>query len=166
MLPFAFAGGGPDPTRTPSLLHTIVKSNRPILCGNATVRTLVQYKWQTFGRDFFLKEMGLYCWGLLLLMALLLIRPDPFAELTVTDLLRGDLRAKSSFVVTVFVILDSFFILFRECREMSVLGLKSYFQESWKNSIDLTVIPLTLVSPFPFYPYSTSLILLFTLSDG
>jgi hypothetical protein len=50
MLSFAFAGGDPIhdlPTtsgipkkwRIPSLLHSIVKSNRPSLCGNATVRT-------------------------------------------------------------------------------------------------------------------------------
>jgi hypothetical protein len=33
--------------------------------------------------------------------------------------------------------------LSRECREMSVLGVKNYFQEDWKNSVDLTVILLT-----------------------
>jgi hypothetical protein len=157
MLPFSFAGGDPqpvhdpkrsDPTnattggRVPSLLHAIVKSNRPSLCGNATVRTLVQHKWQTFGRDLFLKETGFYCWGLLLLMALLFIRLDPFLELTASDLLRGDVRAKSSFVVTVVVVLESLLTLSRECREMSVLG-KSYLREDWKNSVDLTVILLT-----------------------
>jgi hypothetical protein len=156
MLPFSFAGGDPQPVpdpkrsdltttvgHTPSLLHAIVKSNRPSLCGNATVRTLVQHKWQTFGRDLFLKETGFYCCGLLLLMALLFIRLDPFLDLTASDLLRGDARAKSSFVVTVVVVLESLLTLSRECREMSVLGPKSYLREDWKNSVDLTVILLT-----------------------
>ena len=152
MLVFPFTGGDPTPDpsskdpkkwRTPSLLHSIMKSNRPSLCGNATVRTLVQFKWQTFGQALFMREMGFYCVGLLLLMTLLFIRPDPFQEMTATDLLRGDLRDQSSFAVTVVVMLDSLLTLSRECREMSVLGLKNYLREDWKNSVDLTVIFLT-----------------------
>jgi hypothetical protein len=87
--------------------------------------------------------MCLYCFGLLLLMTLLFIRPDPFQELSAIDLLRGDPREQSSFAVTVVVILESLLTLSRECREMSVLGVKNYFQEDWKNSVDLTVILLT-----------------------
>jgi hypothetical protein len=152
MLAFSFAGGDPyiypsakDPTewRTPSVLHAIVKSNRPSLCGNATVRTLVQFKWQTFGQALFMKEMGFYCLGLLLLMTLLFIRPDPYQELTASDLLHGDLRDQSCFVVTLVAISDSFLTLCREIRQMSVLRLKNYFREDWKNSVDLTVILLT-----------------------
>jgi hypothetical protein len=158
MLPFAFAGGDPLPDTshndstsstnhwsTSSLLHAIVKSNRSSLCGNATVRTLVQHKWQTFGQALFMKEMRLYCWGLLLLVTLLFIRPDPFRELTAIDLLRGDGRGQCSFVVTVVVMLESLLTLSRECRQMSVLGMKSYFREDWKNIVDLTVITLMSV---------------------
>jgi hypothetical protein len=152
MLAFPFAGGdavvdpsAKDPTkwRTPSLLRAIVKSNRASLCGNATVRTLVQFKWQTFGEAMFMREMGFYYLGLLLLMTLLFIRPDPFQELTASDLLNGDLRDQCCFVVTVVVLLESLLTLSREIREMSVLGLKNYFREDWKNSVDLTVILLT-----------------------
>jgi hypothetical protein len=152
MLAVPFAGGDPvvDPSvkdpikwRTPSLLHAIVKSNRPSLCGNATVRTLVQFKWQTFGKAMFMREMGFYCLGLLLLMTLLFIRPDPFQELTGNHLLHGDLRDQSCFVVTVVVLLESLLALSQEIREMSVLGLKNYFRDDLKNSVDLTVILLT-----------------------
>lgn len=153
MLPFPFAGGDfvgvPDPNNlttrwnTPSLLHAIVNSNRPSLCGNALVRSLVQHKWQTFGRDLFLMELVLYCWGLLLLLALLFIRVDPFRELTATDLLKGDLQSQSCFVVTIVVVLESLFTLYRECHEMSVLGLRSYLREDWKNFVDLIVIAFT-----------------------
>jgi transient receptor potential cation channel subfamily A member 1 len=152
MLPFPFAGGNPklDPNdrtkwHTSSLLHSIVKSNRTSLCGNVTVRTLVQYKWQTFGRDFFMKQMGLYCLGLLLLMTLLFIRTDPFLELNATDLLHGELRDKATFAIALVVILESLVTLSRECHEMSVIGMKNYFQEDWKNIVDLIVILLTSV---------------------
>lgn len=135
--------GLPDPVDPiPSILHTIVKSDRSSLCGNATVRTLVQYKWQTFGRYWFLREMVLYSCGLLLLMALLFVRPDPFLELEATDLLKGDLRSKSSFVVAVVVLLESLFVVSRECREISMLGLKSYLRD-WKNVVDFSIIILT-----------------------
>ena len=151
MLPLSFCGGVSVQVHdlndcswgTMSLLHAVVQSNRPSLCGNATVRTLVQYKWQTFGRVLFLKEMSLYCLGLLLLMTLLFIRHDPFRELTATELVKGDLRAKISCVVTVLVLFESLFTLSREFHEMSVLGLKSYLREDWKNSVDFIVIILT-----------------------
>lgn len=153
MLPFPFAGGDPvrvsdpsDPSTkwsTPSLLHAIANSSRPSLCGNAAVRILVQHKWQNFGRNLFLKELGLYCCGLLLLLILLFVRVDPFRELTATELLSEDIQAQSSFVVTVVVLLESLFTLSRECRKISVLGLKHYFREDWKNSVDVVVILLT-----------------------
>lgn len=76
-------------------------------------------------------------------MTLLFIRHDPFRELTATDLMKGDLRAKVSCVVAALVVFESLFTLFREFHEMSVLGLKSYLREDWKNSVDLTVILLT-----------------------
>jgi hypothetical protein len=158
MLPFTFAGGDPNTVsdsthndqsqtsrkwRTPSLLHAIVKSNHPRLCGNASVRTLVQYKWQTFGQALFMRELYLYCLGLSLLMTLLLIRPDPFQELTAIDLMHGDAREQSSFAVTVVVIWESLLKLSRECHEIFALGVKNYFRENWKNSVDLAVILLT-----------------------
>jgi hypothetical protein len=144
MLPFSFAGGVPNLIgNSPSLLHSVVKSNRPSLCGNATVRVLIQYKWQAFGRELFVKEMGYYCLGLLLLMTLLFIRSNPFDELTARELLSGSGRDKTTFVVTVVVLLGSLFTLFREYHQISVVGVKSYFLDDWKNFVDLAVILLT-----------------------
>jgi hypothetical protein len=144
MLPFAFAGSAPGSIGTsPSLLDVIVKSNRPSLCGNLTVRTLVQYKWQTFGRELFMRLMGFYCLELLLLMTLLFVRPDPLQELTANDLLHGDPRDKTSFAVTLIVLLESLFVLLRKCLDMSsVISPKNYLVENWKNSVELTVILL------------------------
>jgi hypothetical protein len=79
---------------------------------------------------------------------------DPFLELNATDLLHGKLRDKATFAIALVVILESLVTLSRECHEMSVIGMKNYFQEDWKNIVDLIVILLT------------SVILIIHVSDG
>lgn len=121
-------------------MHAIVKANRPSLCENATLRTLVQYKWKTYGLKIFMAEMSIYCVGLILLMLLLFLRSDPNDQL----LLRHP-RHIVVIIVSCLVLLDSLWIAKREVYEVSVIGWKSYFEDNWKNFVDLTVIILSSV---------------------
>jgi hypothetical protein len=139
MLPFAYPGGDltGDLSRT-SLLHIIVESGNTSLCDNATLRTLVQYKWQTYGRNLFKWEAASYLCGLLLLMILLFSRTDPSAQEESLSI-----RTQVVAVVTVLVLLDSLWNCYRELSEVSRITLERYLKEDWKNYIDLIVIVLS-----------------------
>lgn len=126
-----------------SILKAVVNSNRASLCDNATVRVLVEYKWQTFGRMLFLKEMSYYLLSLFLLMLLLLIRTDPHDHLTVGEMARGSTREKSVLVITLFVLFESVITLCHECYQVMVMGVGEYLQIDWKNYVDLIVVLLT-----------------------
>lgn len=140
MLPFVDAGGDPGYSLSESsIFHAIVNANRPGLYQNATFRSLVKYKWRTFGWRLFVKKMMIYCIGLFLLMFLLFVRPDPETR---QPQLKSSLRYQMSLVFSVLVVLESSWTLYREFNELSVLGVRRYFEE-WRNYIDMTVIILS-----------------------
>jgi hypothetical protein len=147
MLPFAYGGGAPMSKSNPkkkqysfSLLHKIVKSKNPALCNNETFRALVEYKWQTYGRQLFLRQLYSYCFGLSLLMALLLVRRDSSRDGLEKDHLFSD---RVTVAVVAVLILESLWCLFRECYELSVLRWRNYLNDDWKNSVDLAVMALS-----------------------
>ena len=142
MLPFAYAGGHPFEIDKPSLLKAIANSNRPSLCDNATLRILVEYKWQTYGKNLFVKEIANYCLSLLYLMSLLLIRSDRLDALSLKYFTNGDSYQLATFVITMIVMIDSLLQLYREYRQLAQLKGK-YFRNEWKNTFDLIVIILS-----------------------
>jgi hypothetical protein len=147
MLPFAYGGGAPMSESNPkkkqyssSLLHKIVESGKPSLCNNDTFRALVEYKWQTYGRRLFQRQLYSYCFGLSLLMALLFVRRDSSRDGSEKDHLFSD---RVTVAVVAVLVLESLWCLSRECYELSVLKWRSYFGDDWKNSVDLAVMALS-----------------------
>lgn len=124
-------------------MKAIVESDRASLCDNATVRILVEYKWNTFGRMLFLKEMSYYLLSLFFLMALLLIRTDPHDHLTISDMIHGTSRQQSVLMITLIVLLESLVNLCHEVYQVMVMGVGDYLQVDWKNCFDLLVVLLT-----------------------
>jgi hypothetical protein len=123
-----------------SLLHKIVQSGKPSLCNNDTFRALVEYKWQTYGRQLFLRQLYSYCFGLSLLMALLLVRRDSSGDGFEKDQIFSD---RVTVAIVAVLVLESLWCLSRECYELSVLGWQSYWKDDWKNSVDLAVMTLS-----------------------
>jgi hypothetical protein len=147
MLPFAYGGGAPMSESNPkekqyssSLLHKIVESSKPSLCNNGTFRALVEYKWQTYGRQLFLRQLYSYCFGLSLLMTLLLVRRDSSGDGLEQHKIFSD---RVTVAIVAVLVLESLWCLSRECYELSVLGWRSYWKDDWKNSVDLAVMALS-----------------------
>jgi hypothetical protein len=141
LIPFAYAGGCPGIGN--SILNAVVSSGRPSLCDNATVRTLVQFKWSSYGRHRFLKAMAYYLLGLFGLMFLLFIRTDPQEGLTASALLHGDFRHKATFVATLLLLVESVFTLAHEVHQARLIGVQSYLRSDRKNYVDIAIVLLT-----------------------
>lgn len=139
VLPFAYAGGHPEDKQAPSLLRMVVESGRPSMCANATIRTLVQFKWQAYGQRMFLLEMAFYILNLVLLMALVLTTTG----VTHADrLLDGSARDRASFALAVALLVLSLRTVVREVRQTRRVGFVYYFGDVW-NYLDVLLLILT-----------------------
>eukprot|EP00048_Salpingoeca_helianthica_P006268 m.96577 g.96577 ORF g.96577 m.96577 type:complete len:1549 (+) comp13947_c0_seq4:32-4678(+) len=75
-------GSGPRSPRN-SLLHSLLAAENPHLFGNFLMRRVIQFKWETYARRLFLKEIALYLLylGLFLTFSVLMVRRPEGAAL-------------------------------------------------------------------------------------
>ena len=149
----AFVNDPADPTssRKTSFLQVLFDVYRPGLFGNMVARAVVQHKWNTFARAYFLRKMFWYCLALTLLTAAsLTIEWTNFASSDASSVQnQSSRRYIASLVLTGLCALLAVKDTYIEAREAMALQWR-YWIDLW-SWLDLLHIALTISFALLFF---------------